>query len=172
MNPFFFNFFCAIRLKNFENACLLVFIFWKAITFWKISKLSNIIFWFCPNQSTAPRSEEICGRIARRIREEESVKKLPHFVTLCCGILTIETSDSFLRSFCFIGQNGTFSTTEQNGVIFYWLFSKFFWQFDHRFLFSWGASPLPAANQKLFYNCSSPHYVVIPIHQRPDNSPV
>ncbi len=45
--------------------------------------------------------------------------KSPHFVTLCCGILTIETSDSFLRSFCFIGQNGTFSTTEQNGVIFY-----------------------------------------------------
>ena len=25
------------------------------------------------------------------------------------------------------------------------------------------ASPLPAANQKLFYDCSSPHYVVIPI---------
>ena len=36
------------------------------------------------------------------------------FVTLCCGILTIETSDCFFRSFCFIGQNGAFSTTEQN----------------------------------------------------------
>ena len=39
---------------------------------------------------------------------------LLNFVTLCCGILTIETSHSFLRSFCFIGQNGAFSTTEQN----------------------------------------------------------
>ena len=34
------------------------------------------------------------------------------FMTLCCGILTIETSDCFFRSFCFTGQNGTFSTTE------------------------------------------------------------
>ncbi len=39
---------------------------------------------------------------------------LLNFVTLCCGILTIETSDCFFRSFCFIGQNGAFSTTEQN----------------------------------------------------------
>ena len=39
---------------------------------------------------------------------------LLNFVTLCCGILTIETSHSFLRSFCFSGQNGAFSTTEQN----------------------------------------------------------
>jgi hypothetical protein len=36
------------------------------------------------------------------------------FVTLCCGILTIETLHSFLQSFCFTGQNGAFSTTEQN----------------------------------------------------------
>ena len=34
-------------------------------------------------------------------------------MTLCCEILTIETSDCFLRSFCTIGQNGAFSTTEQ-----------------------------------------------------------
>ena len=39
---------------------------------------------------------------------------LLNFVTLCCGILTIETSDCFFRSFCFIGQNGAFSTMEQN----------------------------------------------------------
>jgi len=32
---------------------------------------------------------------------------------LCYGILTLETSDCFLRSFCTIGQNGAFSTTEQ-----------------------------------------------------------
>ena len=49
---------------------------------------------------------------------KEALKNLPHFVTLCCGILTIETSHSFLRSFCFTGQNGAFSTTEQNGVNF------------------------------------------------------
>ena len=46
--------------------------------------------------------------------EEEPLKSLLNFVTLCCGILTIETSDCFFRSFCTIGQNGTFSTTEQN----------------------------------------------------------
>ena len=39
---------------------------------------------------------------------------LLNFVTLCCGILTIETSHSFLRSFCSTGQNGAFSTREQN----------------------------------------------------------
>ena len=46
---------------------------------------------------------------------KEPLKNFSHFVTLCCGILTIETSDCFFRSFCFIGQNGGFSTTEQNG---------------------------------------------------------
>jgi hypothetical protein len=45
---------------------------------------------------------------------ERKYYNLLNFVTLCCGILTIETSHSFLRSFCFIGQNGAFSTTEQN----------------------------------------------------------
>ena len=44
--------------------------------------------------------------------EKEELKNLPHFMTLCCGILTIETSDCFFRSFCFTGQNGAFSTTE------------------------------------------------------------
>ena len=39
-------------------------------------------------------------------------------MTLCCGILTRETSDCFLRSFCFTKQNGTFSTTEQNSINF------------------------------------------------------
>ena len=37
-----------------------------------------------------------------------------HFVTLRCGILTLKTSDSFFRSFCFLRQNGAFSATEQN----------------------------------------------------------
>ena len=56
-------------------------------------------------------------RIAQRLGKR-ATKKISHFVTLCCGILTIETSDCFFRSFCFIGQNGTFSTTEQNGIFF------------------------------------------------------
>ena len=37
-----------------------------------------------------------------------------YFVTLCCGILTLKTSDSFFRSFCFLRQNGAFSAMEQN----------------------------------------------------------
>ena len=37
-----------------------------------------------------------------------------YFVTLCCGILTLKTSDSFFRSFCFLRQNEAFSATEQN----------------------------------------------------------
>ena len=36
------------------------------------------------------------------------------FVTLCCGILTLKTSDLFFRSFRFSRQNETFSATEQN----------------------------------------------------------
>ena len=40
--------------------------------------------------------------------------KISYFVILCCGILTIGTWDSFLPSSCFTGQNGAFSTTEQN----------------------------------------------------------
>ena len=81
--------------------------------------------------------------------EKEPLKNLLNFMTLCCGILTIETSDCFFRSFCFIGQNGAFSTTEQNGVIFYWLFSKFFWQSDHRFLHSRGAVLWLGQNQNI-----------------------
>ena len=35
-------------------------------------------------------------------------------VTLRYGILTLKTSDSFFRSFCFLRQNEMFSATEQN----------------------------------------------------------
>ena len=35
-------------------------------------------------------------------------------MTLCCGILTLKTSDLFFRSFRFSRQNETFSATEQN----------------------------------------------------------
>ena len=46
------------------------------------------------------------------------------FVTLCYGILTIETLHSFLQSFCFTGQNGAFSTTEQNQFLLIMVFSE------------------------------------------------
>ena len=68
-----------------------------------------------------PNSELRCEKnitgLLKKFRKEP-LKNLPHFVTLCCGILTIETSDCFFRSFCFTGKNGAFSTTEQNGVNF------------------------------------------------------
>lgn len=56
--------------------------------------------------------------IILKVGEKEPVKELSYFVILCCEILTMETSHLFLRSFCLIGQNGMFSTTEQNGIIF------------------------------------------------------
>ena len=56
-----------------------------------------------------------------------------YFVTLCCGILTLKTSDSFFRSFCFLRQNGAFSATEQNQI---YKNSLFFRNFNAvRFLF-------------------------------------
>ena len=58
--------------------------------------------------------QKVKERLDRERAEKEALKNLLNFVTLCCGILTIETSDCFFRSFCFIGQNGAFSTTEQN----------------------------------------------------------
>ena len=63
------------------------------------------------------RHREVLSDCSKNMRKE-ALKNFSHFVTLCCGILTIETSDYFLRSFCFTGQNGAFSTTEQNGENF------------------------------------------------------
>ena len=59
-------------------------------------------------------------------------------MTLCCGILTIETSDCFLRSFCTIGQNGAFSTTEQINKFFRGSFQLFFGQSGFHFSYSGG----------------------------------
>ena len=47
------------------------------------------------------------------VKKREFLQVL-HFVTLCCGILTLKTSDSFFRSFRFLRQNGAFSAMEQN----------------------------------------------------------
>ena len=81
-------------------------------------------FWLNPRysylllviESKQPHQKNF-SRIAQRIRKR-SRKTLSHFATLCCGILTIDPSHSFLRRVCFTGQNGAFSTTEQNGIKF------------------------------------------------------
>ena len=47
--------------------------------------------------------------------EKEPLKNLLNFVTLCCLSRSKKAPVEVLRaSFCFIGQNGAFSTTEQN----------------------------------------------------------
>ena len=56
-----------------------------------------------------------------------------HFVTLCCGILTLKTSDSFFRSFRFLRQNGAFSATEQNQIYKNSLFLEGEIQFGKKF---------------------------------------
>ena len=56
-----------------------------------------------------------------------------YFVTLCCGILTLKTSDSFFRSFCFLRQNGAFSATEQNQIYKNSLFLEGEIQFGKKF---------------------------------------
>ena len=60
-----------------------------------------------------------------------------YFVTLCCGILTLKTSDSFFRSFCFLRQNEALSATEQNQTyknsLFFTIVSL---QFSRKFYYS------------------------------------
>ena len=56
-----------------------------------------------------------------------------YFVTLCCGILTLKTSDSFFRSFRFLRQNGAFSATEQNQIYKNSLFLEGEIQFGKKF---------------------------------------
>ena len=74
----------------------------RLLLFYQFNKLSNSDY---PTKANLEESN---------FKLEKPRIKIIDFVNLCCGILTIETSDCFFRSFCFIGQNGTFSTTEQN----------------------------------------------------------
>jgi len=76
-----------------------------------VKKFEKVNSDFVP-ASTVSRRRYSIGLLKKY--EKEPLKNLLNFMTLCCGILTIETSDCFFRSFCFIGQNGAFSTTEQN----------------------------------------------------------
>lgn len=46
----------------------------------------------------------------------------------CCGILTIVSWEAYFPRNCFTGQNGTFSTTKQNGIFFSLSFQYYFWQ--------------------------------------------
>ena len=80
---------------------------------------------------------------------------ISHFESLCCGILTIETSHSLLRSFCFTGQNGTFSATAQNRRCFSLSVQYYFWQSEHNLLYCGVCSNQQIRNLmtlKLFHN--------------------
>ena len=63
-----------------------------------------------------------------------------YFVTLCCGILTLKTSDSFFRSFCFLRQNEALSATEQNQTYKNSLFLETSMQFSNRIKCDVGAN--------------------------------
>ena len=61
-------------------------------------------------------------------------------MTLCCGILTLKTSDSFFRSFCFLRQNEALSATEQNQTYKNSLFLETSMQFSNRIKCDVGAN--------------------------------
>ena len=104
----------------------------------------------------------ICRRQRRRIpREKKSVVGLPeefrkesvknYPILFRCAKRSIlpnktETSEKRIRSF--YGQNST-AQSHKMGWFFYWLFSKFFWQSDHRFLHSRGAVLWLGQNQNI-----------------------
>ena len=66
-----------------------------------------------------------------------------HFVTLRCEILTLKTSDSFFRSFCFLRQNEALSATEQNQTYKNSLFLETSMQFSNRIKCDVGANKMP-----------------------------
>ena len=66
-----------------------------------------------PKTETRKCNEKAGFRMARKNNKEGMVSHL-NFVTLRYGILTLKTSDSFFRSFCFLRQNEMFSAAEQN----------------------------------------------------------
>jgi len=61
-------------------------------------------------------------------------------VTLRCEILTLKTSDSFFRSFCFLRQNEALSATEQNQTYKNSLFLETSMQFSNRIKCDVGAN--------------------------------
>ena len=61
-------------------------------------------------------------------------------MTLCCEILTLKTSDSFFRSFCFLRQNEALSATEQNQTYKNSLFLETSMQFSNRIKCDVGAN--------------------------------
>ena len=61
-------------------------------------------------------------------------------MTLRCEILTLKTSDSFFRSFCFLRQNEALSATEQNQTYKNSLFLETSMQFSNRIKCDVGAN--------------------------------
>ena len=51
-------------------------------------------------------------------RQVSKTKKYSIFMDLCCGILTIIPLPSFRQRDCFTRQNGAFSTTPKNRILF------------------------------------------------------
>ena len=61
-------------------------------------------------------------------------------MTLRCEILTLKTSDSFFRSFCFLRQNEALSATEQNQTYKNFLFLETSMQFSNKIKCDVGAN--------------------------------
>ena len=61
-------------------------------------------------------------------------------MTLRCEILTLKTSDSFVRSFCFLRQNEALSATEQNQTYKNSLYLETSMQFSNRIKCDVGAN--------------------------------
>ena len=74
------------------------------------TQITNLLFVIKNRQ---PLKQNFMLNCKKTIIKKKNCDKLD-FVTLRCGILTLKTSDSFLRSFRFLRQNEAFSATEQN----------------------------------------------------------
>ena len=74
------------------------------------TQITNLLFVIKNRQ---PLKQNFMLNCKKTIIKKKNCDKLD-FVTLRCGILTLNTSDSFFRSFRFLRQNEAFSATEQN----------------------------------------------------------
>ena len=78
-------------------------------------------------------------------------------MTLRCEILTLKTSDSFFRSFCFLRQNEALSATEQNQTYKNSLFLETSMQFSNRIKCDVGANK--NAGQAFLFDPTS-HFIL------------
>ena len=82
-------------------------------------------------------------------------------MTLRCEILTLKTSDSFFRSFCFLRQNEALSATEQNQTYKNSLFLETSMQFSNRIKCDVGANK--NAGQAFSMQRLSSHFILYQI---------